>query len=276
MPPVDFRLLGALAVTDGTEVLPIARGAQRAVLAVLLLNANHVVATEDIIDELWGEPPPTARASVQNSVMRLRQALGNHATRLVTRPAGYEMTVSPGEVDVARFEHLIASGWLAIRRGDWTLALDQLGTALALWRGRPFTDVPASRRALNEGHRLTEMRLAATEARAEAAINLGRYGQAIADLTRLTHDEPLRERAHALLMTALCCEGQRGAALAEYQVARKALREQGLDPGWDLRELQHRILRGEPLLDTPGSARPSPPGAGTPPLAAASGTASPA
>jgi hypothetical protein len=68
----------------------------------------------------------------------------------------------------------------------------------------------------------------------------------------------------------LCCEGQRGAALAAYQVARNALREQGLDPGWDLRELQHRILRGEPPLATPGSARPSQS------AAIASGTASPA
>jgi len=273
---VDFRLLGSLSVSNGTDALPIPRGAQRAVLAVLLLNANHVVTTEDIIDELWGSPPPTARASVQNNVMRLRQALGTHASRLVTRPAGYEMTVSPGELDVARFEHLVACGWLAIRRGEWVLALDQLGAALALWHGRPFADVPASRRALNEGHRLTEMRLAATEARAEADINLGRYGQAIADLTRLTHDEPLRERAHALLMTALCCEGQRGAALAAYQVARNALRDQGLDPGWDLRELQHRILRGEPLLAAPGPARSAPLAAGTPPVAAASGTATPA
>jgi DNA-binding SARP family transcriptional activator len=80
-------------------------------------------------------------------------------------------------------------------------------------------------------------------------------------MTRLTHEEPLRERAQALLMTALCCEGQRGAALATYQVARNALREQGLEPGWALRELQRTILRGEPPLATPGSARPSPPAA---------------
>lgn len=272
---MDFRLLGALTVSNGTDALPIARGAQRAVLAVLLLNANHVVTTEDIIDELWGEPPPTARASVQNSVMRLRHALGNQSSRLVTRSAGYEMTVIPGELDVAQFELLVASGWLAIRRGDWVLALDQLDAALSLWRGRPFTDVPASRRALNEGHRLTEMRLAATEARAEADINLGRYGQAIADLTRLTHDEPLRERAHALLMTALCYQGQRGAALAAYQVARNALRDQGLDPGWDLRELQHRILRGEQVAANSGHTQQSRAGTAPSPLAA-SATAAPA
>ncbi len=273
---MDFRLLGALSVSNGTDALPIARGAQRAMLAVLLLNANHVVTTEDIIDELWGEPPPTARASVQNNVMRLRRALGSQAGRLVTHPAGYEITISQGELDVARFEHLVHSGWLAIRRGDWALALGQLEAALALWRGRPFVDVPSSRRAVNEGHRLTEMRLAATEAHAEADINLGRYGQAIADLTRLTHDEPLRERAHALLMTALCGEGQRGAALAAFQVARNALREQGLDPGWDLRELQHRILHGEQLPANSSQARQSTAADGMRPLATASATASPA
>lgn len=273
---MDFRLLGALAVSDGSDVFPIARGAQRAVLAVLLLSANHVVTTEDMIDELWGEPPPTARASVQNNVMRLRRALGSQASRLVTHSAGYEMTVSPGELDVARFEQFIAYGWLAMRRGDWAVALNHLGAALSLWRGRPFADVPASRIALNEGHRLIEMRLAATEARAEADINLGRYGQAIADLRRLTHEEPLRERPHALLMTALCWAGQRGAALTAYQVARNALREQGLDPGWDLRELQHRVLRGELPLATPGLARSSQGATGVRPIAAASRAAAPA
>ena len=179
---MEFRLLGALDVANGADVMPIARGAQRAVLAVLLLNANYVVTTEDIIDELWTAPPPTARASVQNNVMRLRRALGSQSGRVVTHPAGYVITVSSGELDVARFEQLIASGRLAVRRADWTAALEYLGAALALWRGRPFADLPASRMAASESHRLTQMRLTAAEAHAEATINLGMYGQAIADL----------------------------------------------------------------------------------------------
>jgi DNA-binding response OmpR family regulator len=51
---------------------------QRAVLAHLILRANHVVPTDLLIDGLWGEEPPeSARNTVQTYVYRLRKVLGD-------------------------------------------------------------------------------------------------------------------------------------------------------------------------------------------------------
>ena len=61
----EFRVLGPVGASrDGVE-LELGPRKQRAVLAVLLLNANRVVPTERLIDELWGDAPPeTARAAL--------------------------------------------------------------------------------------------------------------------------------------------------------------------------------------------------------------------
>jgi DNA-binding SARP family transcriptional activator len=208
------------------------------------LGANRVVTIDEISEDIWQlSPPRSARASLHNTVMRLRQALGAEAGRVATLAAGYQLTVHPGEFDIASFEQLSRSGRDAARRGDWAEAARLQEAALVLWRGRPFADVPSDRMALREGHRLQELLIAALEARAEAAIKTCRPGQAIADLTRLTREEPLRERSHALLMLALWQDGRRASALAAYQAARAALLDHGLDPGPELQRLQLRILR---------------------------------
>ena len=63
---MEFRLLGPLEVVDGANSLPIAARKQRALLAVLLLNANRTVSRERIVDDLWGETvPDSARKMVQ-------------------------------------------------------------------------------------------------------------------------------------------------------------------------------------------------------------------
>jgi DNA-binding SARP family transcriptional activator len=42
---MEYRVLGTLEVFDGERSLPLAGEKQRALLALLLLNANRVVAT---------------------------------------------------------------------------------------------------------------------------------------------------------------------------------------------------------------------------------------
>ncbi len=85
---MEFRLLGPLEVIDGTSTLPIASGKPRALLALLLLNANRTVARDRIVDELWGEHvPDSAQKMAQILVSRLRKTLPE--PRLTTRPPGY-------------------------------------------------------------------------------------------------------------------------------------------------------------------------------------------
>src|SRR3954463_6076176 len=79
---MEFRILGPLEVADGERLVHLGAGKQRALLAVLLLHANEVVASERLIDDLWADaPPPTASKSVQVYVSQVRKALRNGGSK---------------------------------------------------------------------------------------------------------------------------------------------------------------------------------------------------
>ena len=113
---MEYRVLGPLEALGSEGPLPLGGAKQRALLALLLLNANHVVSRERLIDELWGEEPPeTAVTSVQVYVSRLRKLLPGGS--LVTRPPGYVLEVEPENVDLIRFERLVKEGRAALAAG---------------------------------------------------------------------------------------------------------------------------------------------------------------
>src|SRR5580704_16389786 len=263
-PKLEFCLLGPLVVRCGGVVLPVPRGRQRAVLAVLLLNADRVVSVGEIGETLWGPTPlPSASATVRNYVKRLRRVLGDaDQTRIVTRAPGYVIRVDPGELDVARFEVLLEDARKAARGGSWEAAADHARAALALWRGEPLADVESEALALREVPRLAELRLQAAELRIEAELRLGRHGVVIAELERMATAHPLREHLHAMLMLALYRDGRQAEALAAYQHARRVLiAELAAEPGAELRELHRRILTTDPVLAGPESEQLPPGGA---------------
>lgn len=253
----EFCLLGPLVVRRGGVVAAVRPGKQRAVLAALLLSAGRVVPVDELAEALWGAgPPPSARTSLQNYVMRLRKSLADAGlSRIRTEPGGYLISVEVGELDVERFESSLSAGRGSGRSGSWAAAAAQLRTALSLWRGQPLSDVPSGVLKLREVPRLAEMRWQALEARIDADLHLGNHAEVIVELRQLVAAEPLRERLHALLMTALYRDGQQAGALAAYRAARSALiGELGAEPGPELRELQQQVLAGDPAL----AALPSP------------------
>jgi DNA-binding SARP family transcriptional activator len=254
---MEFCLLGPLVVRSGGAPVLVPPGKQRAVLAVLLLNAGHVVGLDELTRALWGdEPPLSARVIVQNNVGRLRKVLGGR-DRIRTLPGGYVITVAPGELDLARFERLLTQARTAAGRQDWRASAASAAQALALWRGEPLADTGARALSLRELPRLTEMRLRTVETRVEADLHCGRHREVIGELRGLAAEHPLRERVHGLLMLALYQDGRQGEALAAYRQARRGLVEElGAEPGAGLRELHQRILSGDPSL----AAGPAPGG----------------
>ena len=109
--------------------------------------------------------------------------------------------------------------------------------------------------------RLAELRLQATEARIDADLHLGRHGEVIAELRRLTSSHPLREKLHAQLMLALYRDGRQADALAAYQAVRDILvGELGTEPGTELRELHRQILAHDTAISPGRPARRPPPG----------------
>jgi DNA-binding SARP family transcriptional activator/Tfp pilus assembly protein PilF len=250
-PKLEFCLLGPVTVRSGGLAVPVPRGSQRALLALLLLNAGRVVSVDEIAETLWGPAPvPSAPASIRNYVKRLRRVLGSAGqARIVTCSPGYVIRVDHGELDVDRFEVLLEDARNAARGGSWVTAADQARQALALWRGEPLADVESEALALREIPRLAELRLQAAELRIDAELRLGRHGSVIAELERMAAAHPLGEHLHALLMLALCRDGRQAEALAAYQRARRVLAEElGAEPGAELRELHRRILAAGPVV----------------------------
>ena len=245
---MEFRLLGPLEVIDGTEPLPLASGKQRALLAVLLLSANHTVARDRIVDELWGDDvPESAQKMVQIHVSQLRKTLPE--PRIHTRAPGYLLEVGEDELDLARFERLVAEGRRELAQGDAAKAAELLRNALGLWRGPALAEF-SEQFARHESARLEELRLAALEWRIEAELALGQHGDVIGELETLIARHPLRERLRSQHMLALYRSGRQADALASYQAYRRALDvELGMEPSSALKELERRMLRQDPGLE---------------------------
>jgi predicted ATPase/DNA-binding SARP family transcriptional activator len=247
----EFSLLGPLSVTcDGA---PIALGGpkRRALLAVLLLDANRVVSRDHLIDALWGEDPPdTARNTIQVYVSQLRKLLPEGA--LETAAPGYRLVTEADAVDLFEFVRLSQEGRTALGTGDAAGAAETLRAALALWRGAPLADLAWEPFAQTEIVRLEELRLAALEDRIDADLALGRHGQLVGELERLVAEHPLRERLRAQLMLALYRAGRQADALAVYQRARRTLVDElGIEPSESLRRLERAILAHDPSLNAP-------------------------
>jgi DNA-binding SARP family transcriptional activator len=240
-----YRVLGSLSVWTGTAWSTIRAGQQRAVLAVLLVEAGRVVSTDRLVDELWGQRPPRAAVStVQGYVMRLRRLIAAAPTRrLVTRGHGYELLVEDGELDAALFERLAASGRRSLAEGQLDTGVARLTEALALWRGPALADVPATPTVTAETARLEQRRLTVLEQVLGAELDRGRHADVVDDLCRLVQQHPLHEQLWAHLMVALHRCGRRAEALDAYRRGRAALvTELGVEPGARLRELHGAIL----------------------------------
>jgi len=236
------------AVADGVAV-PLGGPKQRAVLAELLLHGGGVVPRERLVDAVWGEEPPdSARASLQVYVHGLRRAVG--ADRIETLGDGYRVRLDPHELDLTRFERLVARAELALGEARTADAADDLDAAVGLWEGPPLADLSDQPVARNAVPRLEELRLRALELRNDARLALGEHDALLPELETLVAAEPFRERLREQQILALYRAGRQKEALAAYRAARSALVEElGVDPGPALQELERAILRQDESLD---------------------------
>src|SRR5215472_16648870 len=121
MTAVQFAILGPVEVTAGGQRLVLGGPRTRAVLARLIVAANHVVGAEVLAGELWPDlDADRAAANLQVRVAELRRVFrrAGVADRLVTHAGGYVLAAGPGEVDAARFDQLAAEGRALLAAGD--------------------------------------------------------------------------------------------------------------------------------------------------------------
>ena len=263
--PAQFHILGPLEVLRSGCAVPLGGPRQRAVLALLLLEANRVVSFDRLAEDVWGgHPPQGSVTTLQSYVFRLRRALEPDRLRgvagdvLVTKDRGYLLRVNREQLDAAVFEDGFTAGRAALEAGRYAEAAQTLRKALDLWRGPVLADLADYAFARPEAARLEELRLAAVEDRIDADLALGRHQALTGELEQLVGEYPLRERLHGQLMLALYRCGRQAEALAAYRRVRDLLAgELGIDPGDPLQRLHGSVLAHDPALDWNGG-RPAP------------------
>ena len=260
----EFRLLGPIRVAVGGRAVEVATARQRAVLAVLLLEANRTVPVDRIVERVWGERrlPDRPQNAVRTYVSLLRTALsGVDGVAIGRQSGGYLIGVDEECVDVHQFHDLLGR---ARRGADDAHAVGLIESALALWRGEPFADldtpwINAARDALVLDRQAARLDLI------DVRLRRGQHGAALAELATQAAQHPLDERIAGQLMLALYRSGRQADALAHYRrVHRRLADELGTDPGAALQRLHLQILAADREL-----AAPAPCVGGTPPRAPA-------
>ncbi|ASO20887.1 DNA-binding SARP family transcriptional activator/tetratricopeptide (TPR) repeat protein [Actinoalloteichus hoggarensis] len=248
---VEFRLLGPLEARRDGAVVSLGGRRQRSVLAALLLRSNEVAGTGYLAEAIWETPPAAPESNIRTYVAGLRRALrgvGESDDRIATRSGGYLLAVRPGELDLAVFEEHAREGEHAVRRRDFTRAVDHLERALALWRGRPLEGSTLGTLLAAEADRIEDRRLAVVEQHAQAWIALGRPDLVIGGLRALVAEHPYREELWAQLMLALYHGDRQADALAAFtQVRQRLVTDLGIEPGPRLQRLHQEILSVEPI-----------------------------
>jgi predicted ATPase/DNA-binding SARP family transcriptional activator len=245
---IEFRVLGPLEVTIDGRPIRLHGPKERAVLAVLLLEAGRSVSAERLLEAVWGGQHGSSR-SLQVYVSELRRLIGD-PRRIAHDGGGYRLIVGRGELDATRFEQLVDAGRQRALVGDSEEAARTLRRALDLWRGEPYAELGGELVALPEVTRLQELHQGATEMWVEAELALGHHARLIPEIEALVAAEPLREVRRRQLMLALYRAGRQADALAAYHASREVLAEElGLDPSAELSRLELEILRHEPRLD---------------------------
>ena len=259
---VEIKVLGPLEVSvGGISIVPTASKPSQ-LLAMLALNAGHVVTLAALSDEIWGyRPPRSGVPTLHTYILKLRRKLqdalvgkGDVTSKdiLITRRSGYLLNVEPTDVDAVCYDRLSAEGRRAVNEGDHDRASATLGEALRLWRGSSLSDVPVGPQLAIEAMRLEENRLGDLHLRIEADLRLGRHHQLLGELATLCARHPLLENFCAQHMVALYRSGRQIQALEAYRRLRSSMVAQlGVEPAPRVRQLHHGILTGQPVIDDP-------------------------
>jgi DNA-binding SARP family transcriptional activator/class 3 adenylate cyclase len=260
---IEFLVLGPLEARRAGLPLKLGSIKHRMLLAKLLLHANQVLSTDELIDTVWGEqPPPTVRQSLQNHIAALRRLIEQAGTpagqprTLLTRDPGYLLQIDPDQLDLHRFRRMVDQGRAALEGGDPWTASRLLRDAVALWRGPVLADVEAAGASWPELAGIGELEIGAIESRIEADLVAGRPAELVGELEALIRLHPLREHLHGQMMLALYRSGRQADALGAYRYARRTLVEElGIEPSVRLQRLEHAILAQDPALELLGPAR---------------------
>jgi DNA-binding SARP family transcriptional activator len=251
---VRFNILGPIVLEVNGRHLDLKGMLRRVLLVALLVTEGGFVTPESLMEELWGTaPPPTAVNALQANVSRLRRNLlklepERPQPRLQQFGGGYRLFVYPGELDATMFVEAVdrVRGTTELPAAE---VVRRLRSALSLWHGEPFEQLPRGRLIEGAAARYLARRAEAHELLFDHELQLGRHSAILADLAELVSVEPLNERLCEQFMVALYRSGRQTDALALFRQMRFRLNDElGVEPSPTLRTFERAILAHDPIL----------------------------
>jgi len=223
----------------------------RALLAALLLGANHYLSIDRLIGALWDSPPASAGANLRKYATDLRRALTYGtvpipACLVARRGGGYRLSRRPLDLDLDRFTELSRRGEALLTAREYRPAARTLTEALRLWRGDAGYDVPPNSPIARRLCALNDRRRAAVADLTDARLAMGESASLLPSLRAEVTDHPLDERIAGQLIRALHRAGDPAGALDAYSRLRSCLaNELGVAPSAGLQSLQLAVLNRE-------------------------------
>lgn len=256
MAPLTLHLFGAFQVTlaDGSTAR-FESDKTCALLVYLVVEADRPHRRDALVGLLWpDEPEQSARHNLRQALFNLRQTIGDAAAQppylLINRDEIQFNTASDFALDAATFDtHLAAcAGHPHTSLQACAVCALHLRQAVDLYYGRFLQEF-----FLGDSAEFEEWAVARREAWHQRALDalsdLADYYEQHGNLAetrhcalRLLELDPWHEPAHRQLMRVFALEGQRGAAIAQYEKCRRVLAEElGVEPSGETRELYEQI-----------------------------------
>ncbi|MEV1145362.1 BTAD domain-containing putative transcriptional regulator [Micromonospora sp. NPDC049799] len=243
---MEIRVLGGLWVNLAGRPMQVGTPKQQTLLAMLVVQPEHSVTIDQLVDELWPEQPP--RSAVPNvrgyaaNLRRMFESTGTGKGLLVRHGDGYRLDGNSVRVDLLQFSVDVSEARAAMGRGELAEAETLTARALGRWRGAMLAGIPLGPLLTARVLGAEEQRLDAMELLAGLRIDLGRPELAVPVLREAVALAPLREPAHVLLMRALHLRGDHAGAVAAFEAARRALKDElGVEPGTGLQRMYRLV-----------------------------------
>ncbi|MCB0168094.1 MAG: tetratricopeptide repeat protein [Anaerolineae bacterium] len=242
---LNIKLLGSPEVWLAGQMITGFRSGKARALLYYLAVTGRAQPRSVLAGLFWGDVAESqARRSLTMTVSNLRQLVGPYL--LINRETIAIDPDSPHWLDVAAFDAGLTAAPIAP-------TLDPLQQAIDLYRGDFLAgfyihDAPEFEQwTLVERARLRERVQQALHMLADRLDRQGDLPQAIDAMRRLIGLEPWREEAHRYLMLLLARNGQRSAALAQFEICRRVLADElDVEPGLETTEL-YEAIRTKPF-----------------------------
>jgi WD40 repeat protein/DNA-binding SARP family transcriptional activator len=267
MTALKISMLGSFQVSAGKTILnKFESNKVRALFAYLVAEMNRPHSRESLADLLWPDASTqSALANLRYALADLRKVIGDENANppylIVSRENLQFNPVSNYELDAADFTALLQAS-----------NIEKLKQGIALYQGDFLAGFPSIESDLFEEWVILKREQFKRQAVDGLRLIIdhhegrGEYQRALPYARRQVELEPWLEEAHQQLMRLLALDGQRSAALAQYESCRRALdRELDVGPTQETIQLYESIRDGK-LEKVPHLLKREPPAPGDPPF----------